>query len=650
MRKSLFLFFLLLTSFLYSFAETCVWDGSYVRWTKGIGIENDPFVIKTSQEFAYLSQGGSYEGKYFVVKNDIDLNNIPWTPIGFSANESFKGHIDFENHIVSGVNVNLKSDRATGLFGYIENATIRNLSVEGTVVGINYVGAIVGMSKSSMLNNIHNFTSVFSNGNFAYVGGVVGYGENTIIISCTNSGNIKNTDNIEDNGHEDPAAQSYVGGIAGWLDNDSYVNRCSNKAPVEGYSAMATAEYCVSGICGIGSNISYCYNTASVTCNLRYVRWYNDGTVAYVAGIATSPNSLNNCYNTGSVKGCSYWGGRYAGITTGPGEYIDAGQNGNFSTWDITGCQATSYTAQSEKLNGIKISMLDINKLYVINELNDGAVIYKQDNEPYLNNGLPYIDSERLINIATAMPTDVGTTGATLRGTLSINGYDILNTWFELKEKGNITVDKKEGFELCVLNNLKPNTSYISTYCVETSGQKVYRGEDVEFRTKDFSCEIYTLETTLGADCEIIINGAIIPNEDVVSLFGFEWKQLNSTKWDTIVVDEVDSYYYSSKLAGLNSYSQYQYRAFAEIDGYRRYGEILTFTTSNSSIAEINEPDLDYSYQNGLLKVNNIGHQLLVVDIKGCVLYNSSNVSEKNVQLELPAGTYIINGQKILLR
>ena len=81
---------------------------------------------------------------------------------------------------------------------------------------------------------------------------------------------------------------------------------------------MATAIYSAAGIVGNATSnsiVRYCFNKGDVSCNLRYVRWYNDGTQASVSGISKGGTPYS-CYNTGIISGCSYWSGSYASITS----------------------------------------------------------------------------------------------------------------------------------------------------------------------------------------------------------------------------------------------------------------------------------------------------------------------------------------------
>ena len=77
-----------------------VWDGTSEPWTNGNGTYDDPYLIETASNLAYLAEkvneGYQAQGMavfaetYFLMTEDLDLNNINWTPIGY-VNTSLEG-------------------------------------------------------------------------------------------------------------------------------------------------------------------------------------------------------------------------------------------------------------------------------------------------------------------------------------------------------------------------------------------------------------------------------------------------------------------------------------------------------------------------------------------------------------------------------
>lgn len=78
-----------------------VWDGSASPWTNGSGTSSDPYLIETAANLAYLAQKVNegyqaqgmavFKGVYFLMTDDLDLNNINWTPIG-NVNMNMEGY------------------------------------------------------------------------------------------------------------------------------------------------------------------------------------------------------------------------------------------------------------------------------------------------------------------------------------------------------------------------------------------------------------------------------------------------------------------------------------------------------------------------------------------------------------------------------
>ena len=122
-------------------SQTDTWDGSAIdtSWA-GDGSEGNPYKIATGAQLASLAQKvASCRGKYFKLTADIDLANHEWTPIGRLTadyiNTAFKGNFDGGGHTISNLFIANSSDFSVGLFGYIDNATISNLRVSGSITG-----------------------------------------------------------------------------------------------------------------------------------------------------------------------------------------------------------------------------------------------------------------------------------------------------------------------------------------------------------------------------------------------------------------------------------------------------------------------------------------------------------------------------------
>ena len=233
-------------------AYTSQWTGATgSRFAGGDGTANNPYRIETGEQLAYLAkqvneQGRSFNGDYFVLSNNINLKSHPWTPIGISDTVTFQGIFDGCGYTISNLSITTPHKYETsssttgtaGLFGSCENATIRNLTLDGVKVEFYYrtdylyVGALVGRFYCTSSANITNVstTDVYVSLNYSqasyyyggnsFLGGIVG------IIQTKNGGwcdlrtvEVTNCSmNIKNNG-----GWSGFGGIGGTISNNGTV-------------------------------------------------------------------------------------------------------------------------------------------------------------------------------------------------------------------------------------------------------------------------------------------------------------------------------------------------------------------------------------------------------------------------------------------
>lgn len=229
-----------------------------------------------------------------VLTEDIDLNNEPWTPIGIGEDTRkedlpYSGTFDGNGHTISGLNV-YYGDKNGGLFCYVKSATIKNLTVAGSVTyssgdGIAY-GGIVGCADSSTIENCTNRCTVTGGW---YAGGIVGWAANTTITGCANFGNIS------------ISGSNCVGGICGYLSsydsdetstNFSTIRDCYNVGSISGIYAGGIAGRSYNGDNSAYPNrIANCYNMGKVTTTAS-------GCAGEILGAFFSMKnaSLDNCY------------------------------------------------------------------------------------------------------------------------------------------------------------------------------------------------------------------------------------------------------------------------------------------------------------------------------------------------------------------
>ena len=210
-----------------------------------------------------------------------------WEPIG-TTSTYFNGIFDGNGYSIKNLYINSPEQSFIGLFGCVTNSTIKNISlVNANIIGYNYVGGIVGISKGESTISYCNTHGVISG--CSDVGGIAGQ-----FYSGTNSFWIMNCNNIAM-----ISGQGEIGGIVGSIPNYNYygfIENCSNSGSVTATSDSA------GGIVGYSCivHVDYCYNIGDV------------GSPNYTGGIlGRTGNNVYayHCYSVGTVTATSNFGG-----------------------------------------------------------------------------------------------------------------------------------------------------------------------------------------------------------------------------------------------------------------------------------------------------------------------------------------------------
>lgn len=186
-------------------ADYDTWDGtSDTSWYNGADTE---FVITTAEQlagFAELVDGGeTFEDKTVKLGNDIDLyvtdengEAIPFEPIGsYRKDTPFKGNFDGQGYTISNMSQNTWAldngynygDLGLGLFGLVEDANIKNLTMDGA--SISGESAICGTVAACAYGDTTFENVTVKNTEVAdyqyYAGGIVGWASgNHQYIGC----------------------------------------------------------------------------------------------------------------------------------------------------------------------------------------------------------------------------------------------------------------------------------------------------------------------------------------------------------------------------------------------------------------------------------------------------------------------------------
>ena len=312
------------------------------------GEENAPYKIQFIDDLVELSNnvenGETYEGKTFVLTRNLDFQNkdsykdkenselynqvttgTGFTPIGVGDNH-FKGNFDGKNHRID--NLYIKNtdteDLALGLFGKIENSTISNLTVGGSIeIGSNRSNAgmisnVYGNSKVINCTNEINITSESTDWTLGGIAATLESSEKELIIeSCINKGQIsggKNTGGIigwivsngkvtitNSENQNIISNSTYIGGLVGRADKQStlIITNSNNNAEVKFNSEISKIS--IGGLIGylnVDSNsiITNSNNNGKITINSNS-DFNAGGLVGYISGKV----NINNSHNKNTI-------------------------------------------------------------------------------------------------------------------------------------------------------------------------------------------------------------------------------------------------------------------------------------------------------------------------------------------------------------
>jgi hypothetical protein len=185
----------------------------------GNGSEWSPFLIESIEDFLYIadaiSSGSHINGvpanfASYRLENNIYVLNAPmFYGIGSLA-FPFAGNFNGNGFTVN-LQINTTVENNVGLFRVIDGATIRNVTIEGTVTGNDNVGGISGLMQgaSSVIDSTINAT-VTGRTNVGGIAGVIEAGSAIINANINSSSAIRGRD--------------FLGGIAGRSTNSSVEN------------------------------------------------------------------------------------------------------------------------------------------------------------------------------------------------------------------------------------------------------------------------------------------------------------------------------------------------------------------------------------------------------------------------------------------
>ncbi|MCQ2207254.1 MAG: hypothetical protein MJZ02_03430 [Paludibacteraceae bacterium] len=155
----------------------CVEDGSFEKPAS----KNGSYLIKNYGNLMWFAKevnaGNSRISATLV--NDISCllfnRKVDWVPIGASPATPYAGSFDGAGYTIESLAA--KEGNYQGLFGFLKNAAVSNLNLEGAIVWSNsYAGAIAGYAESSSILNCKVQCQLYAQ---KYSGGAVGYAKSS---------------------------------------------------------------------------------------------------------------------------------------------------------------------------------------------------------------------------------------------------------------------------------------------------------------------------------------------------------------------------------------------------------------------------------------------------------------------------------------
>ena len=317
------------------------WNGTVDKSWTGSGTADDPILISTAKQLAgfadSVNRGDDFSGRYIELAADIYLSDstlgdslkYEWThPIGqFQSGGSgweytldtawFRGNFDGKNHTIynlfhgttpetpdwnnpdnpfgdlDGIDF---SGWDKALFGFVEDATIKNVRLENAVVtGASKIATLAAEVRgNSLIENCHatGYVNAVA-GVGGYAGGLITYLTSGQVINC--SANVTTL------------AMRYVGGLIGLVSSNGVVRDCSASG------AAHCVEYDAGGLVGTNSGLIENSHASGRVSRAYYQHAYNDcgGFVGKNSG------TIRNCSAKGNVHIYGQNGGGFVGWNTG---------------------------------------------------------------------------------------------------------------------------------------------------------------------------------------------------------------------------------------------------------------------------------------------------------------------------------------------
>lgn len=461
---------------------------------------NDESSYKNPNDISFGDLNGNNDTEG--IKDELtNKNGCGFTPIG-NGIKRFSGTFNGQRYEIKNIYINInKIDQPSmesyvGLFGNVDNGTIKNIGVTGKInfnkminATGSFSGGIIGYAYKCDISNCYNMCEInsVSINYINYTGGIVGEIVGGSINDCYNTGDINSK-----------GQDSEVGGISG--SSATKIINCYNLGSITS-SNDTKGSASVAGITGSGcGNIYNCYNIGDISCN-NSSYYYN-----YVGGIIgemkEGKTEINNCYNNANISINSSESGnlnnaggiagakqRYREVNTIINNCYNTGNVYNNVNSEENGCYAGTIVGDSSVktnncyylesiniagisigINGIPASEKHMKSIEFCNELNtDNVWKYKNNEYPILISIADIVESTELTIQNTIKKFKITT------DVLEVNGV----------KGGTITGEDEEPYETVKIHEDNKNQITMTPDSGYTISNITINGKNIPYEVKE---------------------------------------------------------------------------------------------------------------------------------------------------------------------
>ncbi|MDR1590144.1 MAG: hypothetical protein LBS51_08145 [Oscillospiraceae bacterium] len=205
-------------------AQEIMDDGGFLAPIGEVAVDSVAISNRAELEAITSNLAGTYH-----LTADIDLSDTEWIPIGDSENP-FSGVFDGQGHKISNLTITGDSYQYNGLFGYVRDATIKNVGMVGTNINVSSsssAGGIAGIAYASESSSL-------------------------TIENCYNTGDVSSLSSSSSTNAGGIAGEVYTSSVAAGHSSDSDIGiaNCYNTGTVSASSSSSSYASVAGGIVG----------------------------------------------------------------------------------------------------------------------------------------------------------------------------------------------------------------------------------------------------------------------------------------------------------------------------------------------------------------------------------------------------------------